>query len=163
MCQLAEALADQELTFKRKLVESRKAAGLEQTDVAELIGVDKSTISRFERLDSNPTLAAIRNYAYAVGCLAKLDVVPFPEPKPEHRMEHLQDLFRAVLASKRFTSVPMDIALAQSSVVLHTNFAHRRVEYSLVDWPEPLLFESPRTDFNAAGALQVHVMTGIDE
>ncbi|MQY31317.1 hypothetical protein NRB56_69260 [Nocardia sp. RB56] len=76
---LADMLAEAEFDLKDALVAARKAAGLEQKDIAEQIGVDKSTISRFERLDSNPTLTMIRNYAYAVGAVVRFDIVPFDQ------------------------------------------------------------------------------------
>ncbi|MGV9676382.1 helix-turn-helix domain-containing protein [Nocardia sp. NPDC003482] len=82
---LAAALADAEFQLKDDLVAARKAAGLDQKDVAEIMGVDKSTVSRFERLDSNPTLSMIRYYAHAVGVLVHYKVDPgttaeTPEP-----------------------------------------------------------------------------------
>jgi transcriptional regulator with XRE-family HTH domain len=76
---LADALADAEFKLKEDLIAARKDAGLEQKDVAEEMGVDKSTISRFERLDSNPTLSMLRNYAYEVGAVVTYSVVPIEE------------------------------------------------------------------------------------
>ncbi|WP_433568136.1 helix-turn-helix domain-containing protein (plasmid) [Nocardia sp. CA-151230] len=86
---LAKALANAEFRLKDDLIAARNEAGLDQKDIAELIGVDKSTISRFERLDSNPTLSMIRNYAYAIGALVSYKVEPFEEPAPAARMVQL--------------------------------------------------------------------------
>ncbi|MFD3594298.1 multiprotein-bridging factor 1 family protein [Nocardia sp. NPDC058640] len=71
---LADALADQEIQLKEKLVAARKALRFEQAEIAEWMRVDVHTIAEFERLDSNPTLSMIRNYAFMVGCLVKYDV-----------------------------------------------------------------------------------------
>ncbi|MFF3226163.1 helix-turn-helix domain-containing protein [Nocardia suismassiliense] len=73
---LSRRLAKEELAFKKRLVQARHDSGLSQTDVAELLGVNKSAISRFERADSNPTLSMIRHYAHAIGALVIHDVEP---------------------------------------------------------------------------------------
>ncbi|MGY1948636.1 helix-turn-helix domain-containing protein [Nocardia asiatica] len=73
---LSRRLAQEELAFKRALVKARQESGLSQTQVADLLGVNKSAISRFERVDSNPTLAMIRHYAHAVGALVTHRVEP---------------------------------------------------------------------------------------
>lgn len=65
--ELARKLADAELDLKEALVRARIEAGLSQTDLAELMGVNRSTVSRMERLDSNPRLSDIRQYAFWVG------------------------------------------------------------------------------------------------
>lgn len=74
--ELTRQLAKEELAFKRALVQARKDANLSQTQVADLLGVNKSAISRFERSDSNPTLSMIRHYAHAVGALIRFQVQP---------------------------------------------------------------------------------------
>lgn len=79
---LAAELAEAEFALKEKLVAAREAAGLRQVDVAEKLGVDKSTISRFERLDSNPTLSMLRYYAHAIGALVTHDVKLVNRPVP---------------------------------------------------------------------------------
>ncbi|WP_433679963.1 helix-turn-helix transcriptional regulator [Nocardia sp. CA-119907] len=154
MRKLADALADQEFRLKDKLVEARKAADLEQVDIAQMIGVDKSTISRFERLDSNPTLSMIRNYAYAVGCLVKHDVVPFPEPQPDERMTHLMRLLNEVVFNP-----PIPIA---ASVPVHIA-VHRGIGFEVSAISEPSPIQLRRADFSGSGGLRVLHMTGISQ
>ncbi|MFY9263214.1 MAG: helix-turn-helix transcriptional regulator [Actinomycetaceae bacterium] len=49
------------------LVAHRRTVGLEQSDIAQRLSVDQSTISRFENGKVNPTQQFIRRYAQAVG------------------------------------------------------------------------------------------------
>jgi len=49
------------------LVRLRNAKGLSQQLVAERMNRDRTSVTRFERVDSNPRLSTIRRYALAVG------------------------------------------------------------------------------------------------
>ena len=73
----AIALADAELDMLADLVKMRRAKGLTQDDVAAAIGRNKSAISRFERLDSDPRLSTVRRYARAIGALITHKVTDF--------------------------------------------------------------------------------------
>ncbi|MFC9876700.1 helix-turn-helix transcriptional regulator [Nocardia salmonicida] len=159
MRKLADALADQEFQLKEKLVAARKAAELEQVDIAEALGVDKSTVSRFERLDSNPTLAMIRNYAYAVGCLVKHDVVAFPEEPPYARTDHLLRILQAALVSHNIEAAlgrprvfaDVDISWFGKDFdlrLLHTGIPHYQFE------------PSRHSSFGASGSLKMDLEVG---
>ncbi|WP_204801904.1 helix-turn-helix domain-containing protein [Mycobacterium riyadhense] len=67
----AIALAGAELDMLSDLVRLRHRKGLTQEDVANAIGRDKSAVSRFERLDSDPRLSTVRRYARAVGAMVE--------------------------------------------------------------------------------------------
>lgn len=49
------------------LVAVRKAAGMSQSDIANIIGVKQSTISEFENESSDPKVSTLQRYARAVG------------------------------------------------------------------------------------------------
>jgi len=49
------------------LVRLRNAKGLSQQQVAERMNRDRTSVTKFERVDSNPRLSTIRRYALAVG------------------------------------------------------------------------------------------------
>jgi transcriptional regulator with XRE-family HTH domain len=60
-----DALATQALIDE--LVELRKVAGLSQTDVARLMGVDQPAVQKFETRKKPPMLLTVQRYARAVG------------------------------------------------------------------------------------------------
>lgn len=64
---LAAALAKADDDFLEDLVALRRETGLTQTQVAQAIGRNKSTICNFERLGTDPRLSTIRRYAAAIG------------------------------------------------------------------------------------------------
>ena len=80
----ARRSARAEVAFKRELVAAREAAGLSQRKLADLLGVDNSTISRMERLDSNPRLSDIRQYLTQCKAAFDLRVVPRVAIEAEH-------------------------------------------------------------------------------
>ncbi|NEW40754.1 helix-turn-helix transcriptional regulator [Nocardia cyriacigeorgica] len=82
---LAGELAKEEIELKRSLVEAREKAGLSQSQLADMIGVHRSVISRFERIDSNPRLSMLRYYAHALGVLIRHRVEPFTQASLEAR------------------------------------------------------------------------------
>ena len=72
-----EAL-DVAFTIKRQMIALRKEAGITQTQMAELLGTQKSNISRLESLhtDISPKLATIEDYARALGYSIKVEFEP---------------------------------------------------------------------------------------
>ena len=67
-------VSDEELLYA--LIEARKAAGLTQRQVAEILGVKQPTVAKFEHHDSDPKLSTIRRYALAVGAHVRHEVLP---------------------------------------------------------------------------------------
>lgn len=74
---LATALAEADGDLLGQLVEARRAKGLTQQVVAERMRRDKSAVSNFERLGTDPHLSTIRRYAAAVGVMINHDVRDF--------------------------------------------------------------------------------------
>lgn len=72
--QLARATARHELAMKRALVEAREAVPMSQAELARRMGVDRSTISRMEKLDSNPRLSELTEYAMHVDRIIAMTV-----------------------------------------------------------------------------------------
>lgn len=72
----AAALAESDLTMLVELVELRRKSPLTQEDVARALGITQQAVSAFERLESDPRLSTIRQYAHAVGALVAHDVRP---------------------------------------------------------------------------------------
>ncbi|MEP9391187.1 helix-turn-helix transcriptional regulator [Gordonia sp. VNQ95] len=110
----ARRSARAEVQFKRELVEAREAAGLSQRRLAALMGVDHSTVSRMERLDSNPRLSDIRQYL--TQCKAALDmrVVHCSEIEAEYE----QSLVRGFMPSNRLLYDAEDGFVDESSDVV---------------------------------------------
>jgi DNA-binding XRE family transcriptional regulator len=63
---------------KRQMIAMRKAAGVTQEQMAELLGTKKSNISRLESLNSDvsPRLSTIEQYAKVLGYRVKVDFEP---------------------------------------------------------------------------------------
>lgn len=80
----ATALASAELDMLSELVRLRHARNLTQEDVAKAIGRDKSAVSRFERLDSDPRLSTVRRYARAVGAMVEHHVSVYQPDEAAH-------------------------------------------------------------------------------
>lgn len=74
---LREALAREDSDFLEQLVQMRKDKGLTQQSVAERMHRDKSAVSNFERLSSDPHLSTIRRYAAAIGACISHQVQDF--------------------------------------------------------------------------------------
>ncbi|MFC6352786.1 helix-turn-helix domain-containing protein [Rothia nasimurium] len=72
--QRANYLARQERDFVASLISLRKEAGLTQQDVADKLGVSQQAISKFESMDSSPTLSTALSYAHAVQALVHFEV-----------------------------------------------------------------------------------------
>lgn len=71
----ASYLARQERGFLASLVNLRKESGLTQAAVAELLGISQQAISKFESLESSPTLSTVISYAHAIDALVHFDAV----------------------------------------------------------------------------------------
>jgi len=66
---------DRECTFRRKMIEARKASGLTQKQLEELSGLKQQSISRIERVTAvSPSISTLLKYLDAIGYT--LDVVP---------------------------------------------------------------------------------------
>lgn len=64
--------------MKRKMIALRKAAGLTQEQMADLLGTKKSNISRLESVSSevSPRLSTLEDYARALGYRLKVGFEP---------------------------------------------------------------------------------------
>ena len=64
--------------MKRQMIAMRKAAGLSQEQMADLLGTQKSNISRLESLNSDvsPQLSTVEQYAKVLGYRVKVDFEP---------------------------------------------------------------------------------------
>lgn len=64
--------------MKRRMIAMRRAAGVTQEQMAELLGTKKSNISRLESVSSaaSPRLSTIDQYARVLGYRIKVDFVP---------------------------------------------------------------------------------------
>lgn len=51
-----------QINFLQQLPRQRKAAGLSQQELADLLGVEIEWVKEIERIDSNPTLSDLRHY-----------------------------------------------------------------------------------------------------
>lgn len=58
------------------LVELRRASGIRQEDVAAALGISQQAISQFERLERDPHLSTVAQYANAVGARVTHAVTP---------------------------------------------------------------------------------------
>ena len=64
---MAMAAADPVWTLGDRMWKARKFAGLEQTDVAERLGVSRALVSRWERDLSDPGTRQLREFAEMTG------------------------------------------------------------------------------------------------
>ncbi|RAU99781.1 hypothetical protein DQP56_10305 [Mycolicibacter senuensis] len=71
---LSVDLARSENRLIRELIAVRQRRGLKPVDVARTMGVDRSTVTRFESGGTNPTIATINRYAEAVGAMIRYTV-----------------------------------------------------------------------------------------
>lgn len=60
--------------LKRDLAQVRADRGFSKSSVADAIGIDRSGITRFEFLETNPRLETILRYAHAVGAVITFTV-----------------------------------------------------------------------------------------
>lgn len=64
--------------MKRQMIALRKGAGVTQEKMAELLGTQKSNISRLESLNTtnSPRLATVEDYARVLGYSVKVEFEP---------------------------------------------------------------------------------------
>lgn len=73
-----EAYAASELEYSliKQMLKARAKAGLTQDNVAEIMGISKSAVSRLEAGRRHaPSVAALQKYAVAVGCELQIKMV----------------------------------------------------------------------------------------
>lgn len=92
----ARRSARSEVNFKRDLVAARDAVGLSQRDLAALMGVDHSTVSRMERLDSDPKLSMLRQYLTQCEAALNVEVIARREVEAEHRERQRRMVVKAI-------------------------------------------------------------------
>jgi transcriptional regulator with XRE-family HTH domain len=57
-------------------VQAKKDKGVTQRQIAEIMGVDKSQISRILRGSGNPTARTISDFAFALDCMPAISLIP---------------------------------------------------------------------------------------
>jgi ribosome-binding protein aMBF1 (putative translation factor) len=68
-----------EYVLAHEMLSARTRAGLTQEAVAERMGTTKSAVSRLEGAGKHaPSVASLKKYAAAVGCLLKIELIPQP-------------------------------------------------------------------------------------
>lgn len=70
----AEILVEEDDAWIRELVALRLKRGLDQQQVAEIMGIDQSGVSRIESGTRDLHLSTLRRYAFAVGAVVHHDV-----------------------------------------------------------------------------------------
>ena len=75
-----------EFAWLAELLQARNRAGLTQTEVAERMGTTPSAVARLEAgggsQKHSPSIATLRKYAEAVGCMVEVKLVPCTQPAP---------------------------------------------------------------------------------
>ena len=79
----AKSLAGAHRQMLSELVTIRKARGMKQSHIAEILEISQQAVSKLESYDSNPTLATLERYANAVG--ATLDISVRVDEQPVER------------------------------------------------------------------------------
>ena len=73
-----------EFAWLAELLQARNRAGLTQTEVAERMGTTPSAVARLEAgggsQKHSPSIATLRKYAEAVGCMVEVKLVPCTQP-----------------------------------------------------------------------------------
>ncbi|MGB3772875.1 MAG: helix-turn-helix transcriptional regulator [Rhodococcus sp. (in: high G+C Gram-positive bacteria)] len=82
---LALDLVAADRDFLEALIALRLKKGITQTQVAERLGRNKSSVSNFEQLGSDPHLSTVRRYAAAVG--VRYSHVAEDVDNPSHRYD----------------------------------------------------------------------------
>lgn len=68
-----------EYALAHEMLTARTRAGLTQEAVADRMGTTKSAVSRLEGAGKHaPSMASLRKYAAAVGCILKIEFIPQP-------------------------------------------------------------------------------------
>lgn len=75
-----------EFAWLGELLQARNRAGLTQTEVAERMGTTPSAVARLEAgggsQKHSPSIATLRKYAEAVGCMVEVKLIPCTQPAP---------------------------------------------------------------------------------
>lgn len=77
LMKLATILESENYDVISQLVKMRIDKGLSQFEIAERMGVTQQAVSKFERMDSNPSLSTISRYAMSVGAVVRHSVSDF--------------------------------------------------------------------------------------
>ena len=68
-----------EYALAHEMLSARYRAGLTQEAVADRMGTTKSAVSRLESAGKHaPSMASLKRYADAVGCMLKIEFIPQP-------------------------------------------------------------------------------------
>ena len=105
----ARMSAAAEVAFKKQLVAAREAAGLSQRRLADLMGVDNSTISRMERLDSDPRLSDLREYLTQCKAALALDVISAEQVESKWVDTRISESPEVASAAPESVATPADI------------------------------------------------------
>lgn len=100
----ANAESQYELIFD--LVSARKAAGLRQQDVAELLDISQQAVSKIEDSEGDPRLSTLRTYATAIGVLLGHSVQSVSEHQGPVERWVARKIFMPVAASQTRESAP---------------------------------------------------------
>jgi transcriptional regulator with XRE-family HTH domain len=76
---LAHDLVREDQSMLDALIQVRERSGKTQSQIAELMGVSPSAVSRIESGERDPHLSTLRRYALAVGAVVRHDVRSFDE------------------------------------------------------------------------------------
>ncbi|WP_341513632.1 helix-turn-helix transcriptional regulator [Rhodococcus qingshengii] len=99
-------LAESELELIELLVAAREAKGWKPADLARELGVDRSTVTRFESGGTNPTMATINRYAEAVGAMISYTVQPWKVWQKETVSNRTDRLLREYSSVLTFANAP---------------------------------------------------------
>lgn len=77
--QNAYDLARSQRTMLEDLIELREASGKTQSEIADQLGRNRSTVCRFESMESDPRLSTVFRYAHAVGAMIEIEVSPYAQ------------------------------------------------------------------------------------
>ena len=58
------------------VLKSRKYRNLTQQELADIMGMDRTRISKIERINANPTVALLEKFAEAMNMTLKIDFIP---------------------------------------------------------------------------------------
>lgn len=109
-CEFGNPLAGGKLRRMNNVASIRKAKGLSQTDLAEMVGVEQPTISKLERGNESITLRTIKAVADALQVSvydlfadrsdAERAIIDAYRSLPEMRRRGWQDMAKAVIAEE---------------------------------------------------------------
>ena len=102
--------------FGKRLAQARRAKGLSQSELAELLGVSAKAVDYYERRALNPSIAFVGKAAEALsvsfdeltGTVGKLPRKPGPSKKLLRQLEQIQRLPKG---KQRFVSELLDTVL----------------------------------------------------